>query len=259
LDEERLRQATPPEGVRILGAAEAHAMVGGLSVPDDEGRNHEDDDEDEGDNDADAPIIMAEVVDLDPADPEERQPGDIRLSPAAGAPDRGGDATAAFPAVPPASSPSTDPPISSWPPADAPISWAPPTDAPIAASPPVAPASPAVPVEDRPSGEVPPLPHWTEPPSGAMPAIFAGEEVASEDELDAWTSVSGSQPRFRAEGSDWAESDFNEDLSGEHQKLGALSNDGPAWAPPGAGSAAIETGPAIVAELIARSETSVAD
>jgi rifampicin phosphotransferase len=39
----------------------------------------------------------------------------------------------------------------------------------------------------------------------------------------------------------------------------SLSNDGPAWAPPGAGSAAIETDPAIVAGLMARSETSVAD
>ncbi len=36
----------------------------------------------------------------------------------------------------------------------------------------------------------------------------------------------------------------------------SLSNDGPAWAPPGAGSAAIETDPAIVAGLIARSENS---
>ncbi len=39
----------------------------------------------------------------------------------------------------------------------------------------------------------------------------------------------------------------------------SLPNDGPAWAPPGAGPAAIETDPAIVAGLIARSETSVAD
>ncbi|MCU1350236.1 MAG: pps, partial [Acidobacteria bacterium] len=37
-----------------------------------------------------------------------------------------------------------------------------------------------------------------------------------------------------------------------------LPSQGPAWAPPGAGSAAIETDPAIVAELIALSETSVA-
>src|SRR5215207_395641 len=37
-----------------------------------------------------------------------------------------------------------------------------------------------------------------------------------------------------------------------------LPNEGPAWSPPGAGSAAIETDPAIVAELIARSEASIA-
>ena len=38
----------------------------------------------------------------------------------------------------------------------------------------------------------------------------------------------------------------------------SLPNDGPAWAPPGGGSTAIETDPAIVAELIARSEDSLA-
>ncbi|HKH46018.1 MAG TPA: rifamycin-inactivating phosphotransferase, partial [Thermoanaerobaculia bacterium] len=38
----------------------------------------------------------------------------------------------------------------------------------------------------------------------------------------------------------------------------SLPNEGPGWAPPGAGSAAIETDPAIVAELIARSEASIA-
>ena len=30
-------------------------------------------------------------------------------------------------------------------------------------------------VEDQPTGEVPPLPHWTEPPTGAVPAIFADD------------------------------------------------------------------------------------
>ena len=38
-----------------------------------------------------------------------------------------------------------------------------------------------------------------------------------DDDLDAWATISGSQPRFRAEGSDWAEADFAEDLSGEHK------------------------------------------
>ena len=81
-------------------------------------------------------------------------------------------------------------------------------------------------LEEAPTGEVPPLPHWTEPPTGAVPAIFA-DESDSPDELDAWASVTGSQPRFRAEGSDWAESDFADDLSDDDNKLGALSNEGP--------------------------------
>jgi phosphatidate cytidylyltransferase len=73
--------------------------------------------------------------------------------------------------------------------------------------------------------EVPPLPHWTEPPTGAVPAIFAddtGEQPIAED-LDAWAPIGGAMPRFRAEGSDWAEADFGDDLSGENERLGALS------------------------------------
>ncbi len=219
LDEERLQHATPPEGVRILGAAEAHAMVGGLSVPDDEGK-HEDDNEDDSDGDADAPIIMAEIVDLDPNDPDAPGPDDIRLSAATGAPDRDADSTAAFPAVPPSpSTPATDRPISA-PPAS--------TDAPVSSTSPAPSVSPTVPVEDRPSGEVPPLPHWTEPPTGAMPAIFAGEEVASEDELDAWTTISGNQPRFHADGSDWSDADYAETpLTDDAPKLGALAEEAP--------------------------------
>src|SRR5205823_5966555 len=38
----------------------------------------------------------------------------------------------------------------------------------------------------------------------------------------------------------------------------ALPNEGPGWAPPGVGHTAIETDPAIVAELIARSQASIA-
>ncbi len=69
------------------------------------------------------------------------------------------------------------------------------------------------------------MPHWTEPPTGAVPAIFAddGDDDAIVDDLDAWAPITGSQPRFRAEGSDWAEADFGDDLSGEHERLGALS------------------------------------
>ena len=77
---------------------------------------------------------------------------------------------------------------------------------------------------DLPSGEVPPLPHWTEAPTGAVPAIFADDsDDQPVDDLDAWAPLTGSTPRFRAEGSDWAEADFGDDLSGEHERLGALS------------------------------------
>ena len=85
---------------------------------------------------------------------------------------------------------------------------------------------PAAEGPDEPSsGEVPPLPHWTEPPTGAVPAIFADDSEA--EDLDAWASASSSQPRFRAEGSDWAESDFADDLSDEPLKLGAIGNEAP--------------------------------
>jgi len=82
---------------------------------------------------------------------------------------------------------------------------------------------------EHPSGEVPPLPHWTEPPTGAVPAIFADDtgEHQVDDELDVWAPLTGSGPRFRAEGSDWAEADYSEDLSGEHERLGALSEADP--------------------------------
>jgi phosphatidate cytidylyltransferase len=79
--------------------------------------------------------------------------------------------------------------------------------------------------------DVAPLPHWTEPPTGAVPAIFAddaGEPDTAERDLDAWATISGQQPRFRAGESDWAEADFAADLGGEDEpKFGALSEQGP--------------------------------
>jgi phosphatidate cytidylyltransferase len=84
------------------------------------------------------------------------------------------------------------------------------------------------PEPDAGSGEVPPLPHWTEPPTGAVPAIFADDTGEhSLDDFDAWAPITGNSTRFRAEGSDWAEADFGDDLSGENERLGALSEAGP--------------------------------
>jgi phosphatidate cytidylyltransferase len=87
---------------------------------------------------------------------------------------------------------------------------------------------------EMPTGEmeVPPLPHWSEPATGAVPAIFAddgtGDDPDADADLDAWASLSGSQPRFRAEGSDWAEADFAEgEFADDEPRTGALSNEAP--------------------------------
>ncbi|GIU87274.1 MAG: hypothetical protein KatS3mg009_1789 [Acidimicrobiia bacterium] len=156
-DDER-REATPFEGVRILGAEEARAALGEQG----EGR------------------------DTDPdAAPPARPAGRVRRFP------EGGPTWAA-------SAAGDEPPPG--------------------------------PAGEPPTGEVPPLPHWTEPPTGAVPAIFADDLDAEPDdeELEAWSSFTGSQPRFRAEGADWAEADFADDelteLTGETAGLGALAS-----------------------------------
>jgi phosphatidate cytidylyltransferase len=82
------------------------------------------------------------------------------------------------------------------------------------------PESPAL--DEQPSGEVPPLPHWTEPPTGSVPPIFADSETAESD-FDAWSSAPAT-PRFRAEGSDWADADFAEDdLTDSTTRVGELA------------------------------------
>jgi phosphatidate cytidylyltransferase len=170
-DEER-RQATPAEGVRILGAEEARAAL-------ERERGDEPDD------------VEAVVVADAPAEPAAaRTPGE--------------DDDARFPEAGPTWSAAAAGAVS---------------------PPPEAAREPA----GEPSGEVPPLPHWTEPPTGAVPAIFADDAGGDEpDELDAWATVSGGQPRFRAEGADWAEADFaQEGLEDDDARLGALAPPAP--------------------------------
>jgi phosphatidate cytidylyltransferase len=186
-DDER----SPIEGVRILGAEEARASLG-AKRPADEEVDAEPEDE-------------ALLVDL--ADDEEQL--DLRVDemddePLVASRKESATWSALGPDdILPGREAASERPISSGPSAP----------------------TPPVPSGDPPTGEVPKLPHWTEPPTGAVPAIFADD--SDPDDLDAWASVTGAAPRFRAEGSDWAESDFADDLSEQPGKLGAIGDETP--------------------------------
>jgi phosphatidate cytidylyltransferase len=59
---------------------------------------------------------------------------------------------------------------------------------------------------DEPSGPLP-LPHWTEPPTGEVPRILDDD---TSDDLESWSALTGSTPRFRTDAGDWAAGDFEE-------------------------------------------------
>lgn len=71
-------------------------------------------------------------------------------------------------------------------------------------------------LEGEPTGVIE-LPHWTEPPTGEVPRIGPESVATNEyefgyddggDDLEAWASLTGSQPRFRDEASDWSDEDY---------------------------------------------------
>ena len=68
----------------------------------------------------------------------------------------------------------------------------------------------------------PPMPHWTDPPTGEVPKIVP--EGDGDDDLDAWSSFATSGPRWRDQASDWddAEFDMSELSHDEGSLLGAL-------------------------------------
>ena len=73
-----------------------------------------------------------------------------------------------------------------------------------------------------PTAAAPDLPHWTEPPTGEVPRILAGDDD-DEDDLEAWSGLTNRQPRWR-EGNDWEEADFDDDslLGDDRDRMGAL-------------------------------------
>jgi phosphatidate cytidylyltransferase len=84
------------------------------------------------------------------------------------------------------------------------------------------------PVTPPPASAPTDLPHWTEPPTGEVPRIFAevapeSEDDDEEDEFGVWSSLSR-QPRWRDQASDWDETDFEDAslLGDDDTRLGAL-------------------------------------
>jgi len=67
------------------------------------------------------------------------------------------------------------------------------------------------------------MPHWTEPPSGQVPRVLAGDE-GEDDDLGAWAGLAANQgPSWRDSQSDWEEGDFDDDLLADDEvRLGAL-------------------------------------
>jgi len=72
------------------------------------------------------------------------------------------------------------------------------------------------------------MPHWTEPATGEVPAVLASG-ADEEDDLDAWSTFSTSQPRWRGEGTDFdrdAYDDFSR-LADDETRVGALDPNRP--------------------------------
>jgi phosphatidate cytidylyltransferase len=91
---------------------------------------------------------------------------------------------------------------------------------------------------ERPPVEPPPdpvtgpltLPHWTEPPTGEVPAVLISDDQPllgeDEDDLEAWSSFATSTPRWRDADDDWADDGFVEHLTGDsgEVRVGALDD-----------------------------------
>jgi len=73
------------------------------------------------------------------------------------------------------------------------------------------------------------MPHWTEPPTGEVPAALRGPEAEgsggeSQDDLDAWSTLATAGPRWRDSASDWDEPDYDAEAMShdDDTRIGAL-------------------------------------
>jgi phosphatidate cytidylyltransferase len=76
------------------------------------------------------------------------------------------------------------------------------------------------------SGQVE-LPHWTDPPTGEVPAVLSRDDTESDDDLDVWSTFAGAPPtpRWRGEPEDWSDNDYEGvTLGDDDTRLGALDD-----------------------------------
>lgn len=77
-----------------------------------------------------------------------------------------------------------------------------------------------------------PLPHWTDPPTGDIPRILDDD---TSDDLESWSALTGSAPRFRTDAGDWAAGDFEAgELAHDDSTLVGALDESPAVDPHGA-------------------------
>lgn len=79
----------------------------------------------------------------------------------------------------------------------------------------------------------PNLPHWTEPATGEVPAVLSGrfgesevevDDEEGDDDLAAWSALSGGAPRWRDQHDAWEDSGYDDAsvLAGSERPMGAL-------------------------------------
>ena len=76
------------------------------------------------------------------------------------------------------------------------------------------------------SGQVE-LPHWTDPPTGEVPAVLSRDDAEPDEDLDVWSTFAGAPPtpRWRGESADWSEADYEGVAIGDDDtRLGALDD-----------------------------------
>ncbi|MGH9056825.1 MAG: phosphatidate cytidylyltransferase, partial [Acidimicrobiales bacterium] len=110
--------------------------------------------------------------------------------------------------TPGASQPTLEPTQAAWEPAPAPA-----PEVPLQA-----PLEPGITV----TGGVTDMPHWTDPPTGEVPHILAGEEGEEPDDMAAWHALGSRGMRWRDAGDDWSDAEEFSEIAGDVEPVGAL-------------------------------------